>query len=274
MDTMKQKIAALCCVLVLTGAAQSHASIAVIDTSNIAQQAKTYAETMKVVQNTREQIQLYTKDLAQLPRQILDSYKKGLLDGWDRITAIMQKNGGVLRGTPGIAGGPGIPIDPTGYMQKNIPGIIGNDLPGTIDSYRSARLIILGTVMRNNTETLTAIQQNMEELENTRDALQDAMQASADATGSVQAQQAANQIAALQVKMQSLQANIEALKIQQGAIKNQADAQDKQNQYALEDARAKAEEAYAEKLKTKTYPEPIRDPWIAKSSWWANTTLW
>ncbi len=270
MNTMHQKAAALLCAVLLTGtltAPPAHAAIPVIDSSNIMQQAKTYAETMKVVQNTREQIQLYTKDLASLPKTILNTYKKGLLDGWDRITAIMQKNGGVLYGTPGYAGGPGMPIDVTGYMNQNIPGIVGNDLPGSIDSYRSARMIILGTVMRNNTETLTAIQQNLAELDKTREALAEAMDASANATGSVQAAQAASQINGLKVKMDMINANIEALKVQQGAIKNQAEMQDKQNQYTMEDARSKAESTYIDNLKTKTYTPPDPDPWLKYSKW-------
>lgn len=272
MNTLRKKASATLCLLALAGilaAPPSHAAaIPVIDDSNILQQAKTYAETIKIVQNTKEQIQLYTQDLTQLPKQLLNTYKETLQTGWNRLQAAINKNGGMLIGTTGIYSSEGVPtIDVGTYLQQNIPAIAGNDLPGTLDSARSARFIMLATIMRHNQDTVTALQDLFGELDEVNAGIQEAMEATANATGSVQAQQAANQLAALQQRSQSIQAQIQGLKLQQEAITSQAAAQEKVNQYALEDARAEAEHEYIAQLKTVTYPEPIEDPWLKASTW-------
>ena len=55
------------------GFSQSQAAIAVIDMQNIAQQAKTYAESVKLVAQTAQQITLQAKELAAFPSNLINS---------------------------------------------------------------------------------------------------------------------------------------------------------------------------------------------------------
>ena len=56
----------------------AQASIPVIDSENILQQIKTYTETLHVVENTAQQINLQLKELLALPENVLDAYKNDL----------------------------------------------------------------------------------------------------------------------------------------------------------------------------------------------------
>lgn len=165
---MQKKALIILCVLVLTSsgyaAPPAHAAIPVIDVDNITQQLKTYQETVKVVTNTKEQVELQWRELKKLPSQILNGYKTSLINGWNKIQDILTKNGTVIYGTTGTISDKGVPDLATAhtiyindYFNKNIPAIIGNDLPETLGSARTARLITLATLMRNNADTLAAM---------------------------------------------------------------------------------------------------------------------
>lgn len=58
----------------------AEAAIPVIDDQNIAQQLKTYTETLNVVKNTAEQISLQLKELMAMPENILNEYKQAFND--------------------------------------------------------------------------------------------------------------------------------------------------------------------------------------------------
>ena len=51
------------------------AAIPVIDAENIAQQLKTYLESVKLVTNTAEQIRLQLQELTSLPTKLLENTK-------------------------------------------------------------------------------------------------------------------------------------------------------------------------------------------------------
>lgn len=63
----------------------AEAAIPVIDDQNIAQQLKTYTETLNVVKNTAQQISLQLKELMAMPENILNEYKQAFNDS---ITAV------------------------------------------------------------------------------------------------------------------------------------------------------------------------------------------
>ena len=127
--------------------------------------------------------------------------------------------------------------------------IIGNDLPETLGSARTARLITLATLMRNNADTLSAIQKLMGELDSINEEIQQAEEDSANAEGAMQAQQAANHIAALQLRAQNIKIIIQGLQGQQQALKSQAEAQQKKNELDMQEAQGKAEVAAIEESK-------------------------
>lgn len=271
---MQKKALIILCVLVLTSsgyaAPPAHAAIPVIDVDNITQQLKTYQETVKVVTNTKEQVELQWKELEKLPSQILNGYKTSLINGWNKIQDILTKNGTVIYGTTGTISDKGVPDLATAhtiyindYFNKNIPPIIGNDLPETLGSARTARLITLATLMRNNADTLSAIQKLMGELDSINEEIQQAEEDSANAEGAMQAQQAANHIAALQLRAQNIKIIIQGLQGQQQALKSQAEAQQKKNELDMQEAQGKAEVAAIEEMQNNDSSgfSPTYDPY-------------
>lgn len=234
----------------------AYAAIPVIDDQNILQQLKTYEETVKVVTNTKEQISLQLKELEKLPSHILNGYKQTLENGREKIASILKEEGTLLRADAAEQ------VDVTQYIQSHIPGIVGNDLPQTLQSARSARAVTLATLMNNNEQTLKSLQQLMKELDDVNDALEQAMEDSANATGAMQAQQAANQIAALQARAQQIRITIQGLQGQQQALKLQAEAQEKKNQLDMQEAQGKAEkEVIAEMQRNTIEYAPVSNPW-------------
>lgn len=271
---MQKKALIILCVLVLTSsgyaAPPARAAIPVIDVDNITQQLKTYQETVKVVTNTKEQVELQWRELKKLPSQILNGYKTSLINGWNKIQDILTKNGTVIYGTTGTISDKGVPDLATAhtiyindYFNKNIPGIIGNDLPETLGSARTARLITLATLMRNNADTLAAIQKLMGELDGINEEIQQAEEDSANAEGAMQAQQAANHIAALQLRAQNIKIIIQGLQGQQQALKSQAEAQQKKNELDMQEAQGKAEVAAIEEMQNNDSSgfSPTYDPY-------------
>ena len=271
---MQKKALIILCVLVLTSsgyaAPPARAAIPVIDVDNITQQLKTYQETVKVVTNTKEQVELQWRELKKLPSQILNGYKTSLINGWNKIQDILTKNGTVIYGTTVTISDKGVPDLATAhtiyindYFNKNIPGIIGNDLPETLGSARTARLITLATLMRNNADTLAAIQKLMGELDGINEEIQQAEEDSANAEGAMQAQQAANHIAALQLRAQNIKIIIQGLQGQQQALKSQADAQQKKNELDMQEAQGKAEVAAIEEMQNNDSSgfSPTYDPY-------------
>lgn len=271
---MQKKALIILCVLVLTSsgyaAPPAHAAIPVIDVDNITQQLKTYQETVKVVTNTKEQVELQWKELKKLPSQILNGYKTSLINGWNKIQDILTKNGTVIYGTTGTISDKGVPDLATAhtiyindYFSKNIPAIIGNNLPETLGSARTARLITLATLMRNNADTLSAIQKLMGELDSINEEIQQAEEDSANAEGAMQAQQAANHIAALQLRAQNIKIIIQGLQGQQQALKSQAEAQQKKNELDMQEAQGKAEVAAIEEMQNNDSSgfSPTYDPY-------------
>ena len=271
---MQKKALIILCVLVLTSsgyaAPPAHAAIPVIDVDNITQQLKTYQETVKVVTNTKEQVELQWKELKKLPSQILNGYKTSLINGWNKIQDILAKNGTVIYGATGTISDKGVPDLATAhtiyindYFNKNIPPIIGNDLPETLGSARTARLITLATLMRNNADTLSAIQKLMGELDSINEEIQQAEEDSANAEGAMQAQQASNHIAALQLRAQNIKIIIQGLQGQQQALKSQAEAQQKKNELDMQEAQGKAEVAAIEEMQNNDSSgfSPTYDPY-------------
>lgn len=75
-----KKIATALLIAVSIAAAplRASAAIPVVDVENIAQQLKTYLETVKLVTNTAEQIQMQLLELKSLPERLITKYKSCL----------------------------------------------------------------------------------------------------------------------------------------------------------------------------------------------------
>lgn len=267
MELKKHTLTALC-VLAVAGCISTqpvHAAIPVIDTDNILQQIKTYQETLKLNNITQQQEILQEKEMLSLPMEILNNYKKKMSAGWTAILDILGSHGTTIRGTTGIYSDKNVPeIEINSWFQQKFPGIIGNDLPETMQSARTAKYMAIATLMANNKETVTAIQKLTAELDGINKEIQQAEQESANAEGQMQAQQVANHIAALQTRAQSIKIIIQSLQGQQQALKNQAETQEKKNQLDLQDAQAQSEREAIEKMVQESGgPQKIYDPYVA-----------
>lgn len=270
MVQFKKQALAVFCMLALTGGISTQtqpvqAAIPVIDTNNILQQLKTFEETQKLNATTLQQQLLAEKEILSLPMDILNDYKKKMSESWKSILDILGTNGTTIRGTTGIYSDKNVPeIEIGPWFNQKFPGIIGNDLPETMQSARTAKYMAIATLMANNKNTVTAIQKLTAELDGINNEIQQAEQESANAQGQMQAQQVANHIAALQTRAQSIKIIIQSLQGQQQALKNQAETQEKKNQLDLQDAQAQSEREAIEKMVQESGgPQKIYDPYVA-----------
>lgn len=270
MVQFKKQALTVFCMLALTGSISTQtqpvqAAIPVIDTDNILQQLKTFEETQKLNATTLQQQLLAEKEILSLPMNILNDYKKKMSESWKSILDILSSNGTTIRGTTGIYSDKNVPeIEIGPWFNQKFPGIIGNDLPETMQSARTAKYMAIATLMANNKNTVTAIQKLTAELDGINNEIQQAEQESANAQGQMQAQQVANHIAALQTRAQSIKIIIQSLQGQQQALKNQAETQEKKNQLDLQDAQAQSEhEAIQKMVQESGGPQKIYDPYVA-----------
>lgn len=270
MVQFKKQALTVFCMLALTGSISTQtqpvqAAIPVIDTDNILQQLKTFEETQKLNATTLQQQLLAEKEILSLPMDILNDYKKKMSESWKSILDILGSNGTTIRGTTGIYSDKNVPeIEIGPWFNQKFPGIIGNDLPETMQSARTAKYMAIATLMANNKNTVTAIQKLTAELDGINNEIQQAEQESANAQGQMQAQQVANHIAALQTRAQSIKIIIQSLQGQQQALKNQAETQEKKNQLDLQDAQAQSEhEAIQKMVQESGGPQKIYDPYVA-----------
>ena len=72
---------------------RASAAIPVVDVENIAQQLKTYLETVKLVTNTAEQIQMQLLELKSLPERLITKYKNELLASVNKAIDHAKKTG-------------------------------------------------------------------------------------------------------------------------------------------------------------------------------------
>ena len=100
----------------------------------------------------------------------------------------------------------------------------------------------------------------MGELDSISEEIQQAEEDSANAEGAMQAQQAANHIAALQLRAQNIKIILQG---QQQALKSQAEAQQKKNELDMQEAQGKAEVAAIEEMQNNDSSgfSPTYDPY-------------
>ena len=88
----KLKQISLATILSLSISASAQAAIPVIDDQNIAQQLKTYTETLNVVKNTAEQISLQLKELMAMPENLLAKYKNAFDESLASVTDTLKNS--------------------------------------------------------------------------------------------------------------------------------------------------------------------------------------
>lgn len=230
----------------------AEAAIPVIDSENILQQLKTYTETIKVVTNTAEQIKLQLRELASLPKQVLDTYKSAVSNSMAVVTDIMKKGGFFLEEARWEE-----------YWKTLYPKLEAGDYKQTTWSERSINTTIQETLSILNKQDVTSYHALMQELEKSKERLQGLMELNKAPEGSKQAQQIANEIAAEKAHIESIQTSLQAITAKNETMKRQAEVLEKQNHQAVVEAAKTAEDAMLSKMREETTASVpmVDDPW-------------
>ena len=244
--------ASLLGTFLLTQSSPAQASIPVIDSENIMQQIKTYTETLNVVSNTAQQIELQIKELTGLSDDTLNKYKTAVQSSIASVTSSLKKSNFFTESS-----------DWDNYWRSTFPRISGGTYSQTILSEQDARTTMQEMLSLKNQRDVSSYHDLVTELDASKSRLQDLLELNQSPEGSKQAAQIANEIAVEKAHIESINAALQAITSQNQAMKNQADVLEKQNHQAVIDASIQAEnEAIStmDKEVTKTTPV-LDDPW-------------
>lgn len=231
----------------------SEAAIPVIDDQNIAQQLKTYMQTIEVVTNTAKQIQLQLQNLLSLPQSVINAYKTAYQNSINKITAIMD-DGGFLK--------PETQWDKV--WTQAFPTISSNSSQGFWDE-RNAHISMQELLSMRNKSDVDSYHKLMQELEQSKARLQDLLEQNQSVEGAKQATQIANEISAEQAHIQSLTAAIQALSVQNQTMNNNSKVQREKNMHAAQESAAAANSYVIQRMHNDLQSEwtapAIDDPW-------------
>lgn len=212
-------------------APHAQAAIPVIDDQNIAQQLKTYTETLNVVKNTAEQISLQLKELMAMPENLLAEYKNAFDESLASVTDTL-KNSDLL-------------VDKDEwdeYWEDIYPRINGGDYKQTVWSERSINDTLQEIMSMRNEEDVNSYHELMAELEKSKVRLQDLLEQNKTVEGNKQAQQIANEIATEKANIESINTAIQAITNKNQVMQQQAQVLKAQNRQAVINAAKQAEE--------------------------------
>ena len=233
----KLKQISLATILSLSISASAQAAIPVIDDQNIAQQLKTYTETLNVVKNTAEQISLQLKELMAMPENLLNEYKNAFDESLAAVTNTL-KNSDLL-------------IDKDEwdeYWEDIYPRINGGDYKQTVWSERSINDTLQEIMSMRNEEDVNSYHELMAELEKSKVRLQDLLEQNKTVEGNKQAQQIANEIATEKANIESINTAIQAITNKNQVMQQQAQVLKAQNRQAVMEAGAQAEKEFVDRM--------------------------
>ena len=227
----------------------AEAAIPVIDDQNIAQQLKTYTETLNVVKNTAQQISLQLKELMAMPENTLNEYKQAFNDSIAAVKNTLS-NSDLL-------------VDKDEwdeYWKETYPRINSGDYKQTVWSERSINDTLQEIMSMRNEEDVNSYHELMAELEKSKVRLQDLLEQNKTVEGNKQAQQIANMIATEKANIDSINTAIQAITDKNQLMHQQAEVLKAQNRKAVMEAGARAEREEIEKMKNNVVQKsPIID---------------
>lgn len=236
------------------GFSQSQAAIAVIDTQNIAQQAKTFAESAKLVTQTAQQITLQVKELAAFPSDLINSYNQGINNSLTNLQNTMIKATSTFATTATEA-------QIKSYWENKFPKLSASDNWAISEQNN----VVIQRNMReqqsqDNQAMLIAYKEMMAELDNNQRMLNELLKKNAEIEGNKQGQQLANQIAGIKANIDRINLNMQALEGKHRIEMAQAKITAEENQQIIAEAKARAEEeelnkAKANQFKTMKHPD-------------------
>lgn len=233
----KIKQISLAVIMSLSISTQAQAAIPVIDDQNIAQQLKTYTETLNVVKNTAEQISLQLKELMAMPENLLNEYKNAFDESLAAVTDTL-KNSDLL-------------VDKDEwdeYWEDIYPRISGGDYKQTVWSERSINDTLQEIMSMRNEEDVNSYHELMAELEKSKVRLQDLLEQNKTVEGNKQAQQIANEIATEKANIESINTAIQAITNKNQVMQQQAQVLKAQNRQAVMEAGAQAEKEFVDRM--------------------------
>ena len=235
---------------------QSQAAIAVIDTQNIAQQAKTFAESAKLVTQTAQQITLQAKELASFPSTVINSYNQGINDSLANLQKTLNKATKAFATTA-------TEEQIKTYWENKFPKLNADDNWAISEQNN----IVLQRNIReqqsqDNRAMIIAYKEMIVELDNNQKMLNELLKKNADIEGNKQGQQLANQIAGIKANIDRINLNMQALEGKHKVETAQAKITAEENQQLITEAKARAEEeelnkSKANQFKTMKIPAPF-----------------
>lgn len=245
----KLKQISLATILSLSISASAQAAIPVIDDQNIAQQLKTYTETLNVVKNTAEQISLQLKELMAMPENLLAEYKNAFDESLASVTDTLKKSDLLVDKDEWDE-----------YWEDIYPRINGGDYKQTVWSERSINDTLQEIMSMRNEEDVNSYHELMAELEKSKVRLQDLLEQNKTVEGNKQAQQIANEIATEKANIESINTAIQAITNKNQVMQQQAQVLKAQNRQAVINAAKQAEKETIQNMKNEVVEKvPIID---------------
>lgn len=179
----------------------TEAAIPVIDSSNIAQQAATLAQTIKTVTNTAQQITLQLKELESLPSNTLNSFKSAIGNDFQKAASVLNSSTGILD-----------PNKSTSSAWTEAFGSAGNLTKDniTLASAASANSGYGKALDKANYDSMNIIKECSKGIEDTNARIKSLMELNASAEGQKQSAQIQNMLLAEQAKLLQYQNTMRA----------------------------------------------------------------
>ena len=250
----------------------SHASgIPVIDTSNIMQQAKTFAETVKVVTNTAQQIQLQLQELKSWPEEQLNKLTSKFDSGVQKITDTINSKTSILGdlnkgiGKEGWSEKGGLSTNEIkDLLSKSFPEIgTTTNLAANQDALQASKRNGWSILSKSNIDTLQKYHQYTQMVADATKELGDLVKMSDKAIGAKQSAQIGNRISAVKGRIDGINSILSALTGQQAALKEAQELQEKKNEEIATKSRIEANiNAINSESKSAASSTLGEDPWV------------
>lgn len=250
----------------------SHASgIPVIDTSNIMQQAKTLAETVKVVTNTAQQIQLQLQELKSWPEEQLNKLTTKFDSGVQKITDTINSKTSILGdlnkgiGKEGWSEKGGLSTNEIKeLLAKSFPEIgTTTNLAANQDTLQASKRNGWSVLSKSNIDTLQKYHKYTQMVADATQELGDLVKMSDKAIGAKQSAQIGNRISAVKGRIDGINSILSALTGQQAALKEAQELQEKKNEEIATKSRIEANiNAINSESKSAASSTLGEDPWV------------
>lgn len=188
-------------IAALTTSQLTEAAIPVIDSSNIAQQAATLAETINTVANTAQQITLQLKELQALPNSTIDAFKSEISTDFQKAASALNSATGVLNPAKSTSDVWTEAFGPAGALTKD--NITASSAASANSGYGKA-------LDKANYDSMTVIKECSKGIEDTNARIQRLMELNSSAEGQKQAAQIQNMLLAEQAKLLQYQNTMKA----------------------------------------------------------------